>query len=85
MILDRLKLDFPNSYKAFDSVNIELLSELLNSNIAKLSTIDKRYIICFIADMNVHDIANMFNIDSTSVYTAKYRLKKKFPADKLPF
>ena len=44
---------------------------------------DKRYILCFAAGMSVEDVADLFHIEPASVYTVRYRLRKKFPADSM--
>lgn len=48
------------------------------SSIEPLSTMDMKYILCFWVDMSAADIASLFNIEAKSVYTVRYRIKKKF-------
>lgn len=47
----------------------------------KLSTMDKKYILCFMVGMEVPTIALLFNVTTASVYTVRYRIKKKYPKD----
>ncbi len=51
----------------------------------RLTNMDKRYILCFAAEMSVEDVANLFHIEPASVYTVRYRLRKKFPAAIFPY
>lgn len=44
-----------------------------------LSLVDKRYILCFIAGLKPTEIATLFNVEPASIYTVRYRIKKKFP------
>lgn len=52
---------------------------------SRLTNMDKRYILCFAAEMSVEDVANLFHIEPVSVYTVRYRLRKKFPAAIFPY
>ena len=55
--------------------------QVLLSNAKKITTMDKRYILCFAAGMTVEDIANLMSLESASVYTVRYRLRKKFTSE----
>ena len=59
--------------------NLELnhIQSLL-SHAKKITTMDKRYILCFAAGMTVEEIADFMSLESASVYTVRYRLRKKF-------
>ncbi len=85
IIFDKLRADFPIHQAQFDTVNMAQLLKLLDESTISLSTMDKKYIICFIAAIKPAEIATMFNVESASVYTVKYRIKKKFSAGILPF
>lgn len=50
----------------------------------QLTAMDKRYIVCFEARLTVEQIAVLFRIAPASVYTVRYRMRKKFPAS-VPF
>ena len=52
---------------------------------SRLTNMDKRYILCFSAGMSVGEIADLFHIEPASVYTVRYRLRKKFPAAIFPY
>ena len=47
----------------------------------KITTMDKRYILCFAAGMTVEEIADFMSLEPASVYTVRYRLRKKFNSD----
>lgn len=55
--------------------------QALISHGKKITMMDKRYILCFAAGMSVEDIADFMSLEPASVYTVRYRLKKKFPAE----
>lgn len=58
---------------------------LLFAKAKRLTMMDKRYILCFAAGMTVEQVSHLFHIEEASVYTVRYRLRKKFPKDALPF
>ena len=39
---------------------------------------DIKYILCFYLDFEARDIATIFSVEPASVYTVRYRLRKKF-------
>jgi tetratricopeptide (TPR) repeat protein len=53
----------------------------LLSHAKKLTTMDKRYILCFAAGMTVENIADLMSLEPASVYTVRYRLRKKFSSE----
>jgi DNA-binding CsgD family transcriptional regulator len=55
--------------------------QALISHGKKITVMDKRYILCFAAGMTVEDIADFMSLEPASVYTVRYRLKKKFPTE----
>lgn len=55
-----------------------LLENTYRNSEVRLTALDMKYIICFNAGMNAHDIGIMFNIEPASVTTARYRIRKKF-------
>ena len=64
-------------------LDIDTLEQSFLSAHEKISSMDMKYIICFIINMEVQDISLLFNIDTSSVYTVRYRIKKKFPKENL--
>ena len=58
--------------------------QVLLSHGTKITTMDKRYILCFAAGMTVEQIADFMCLEAASVYTVRYRLRKKF-ASEYPF
>lgn len=69
-----------------DNVDLTQLDELMKKATKPLTVVDKKYMICFLAGEKVQQIADRFIVEPASVYTVRYRLKKKFPKDEpLPF
>ena len=51
-----------------------------------LTIVDKKYLLCFLQGEDVKTIAARFHVEPASVYTVRYRMKKKFPKNEnLPF
>lgn len=46
-------------------------------SLPELTPMDMKYIVCFSIGMDVQDISAIFNIEPASVYTVRYRIKKK--------
>ena len=44
----------------------------------QMTQMDLKYAICFYIEMEVKHIAAMFNVEPASVYTVRYRMRKKF-------
>lgn len=55
--------------------------QVLLSHGTKITTMDKRYILCFAAGMTVEQIADFMCLEPASVYTVRYRLRKKFSSE----
>lgn len=54
--------------------------------IKPLSSIEKKYLSLFLEGKTTEEISTAMHVEPSSVYTMKYRLRKKFPADyHLPF
>lgn len=66
------------------SLDTKRLSNLFTQG-RQLTNMDKRYLLCFAAGMTVEQIAHLFHIEPASVYTVRYRLRKKFPTDCFPY
>lgn len=49
-----------------------------------LSNMDRKYLYCLLAGMGAEQIGGLFNIETESVYTVRYRLRRKFPKGILP-
>jgi tetratricopeptide (TPR) repeat protein len=47
----------------------------------KITVMDKRYVLCFASGMSVDEIADFFNLEPATIYTVRYRLRKKFPSE----
>ena len=55
--------------------------QVMLSHGKKITTMDKRYVLCFAAGMSVEEIADFMSLEPASVYTVRYRLRKKFGSD----
>lgn len=77
LYIDRLKNDFPAYSELFDAVNVDYLNSVVKRSVAPLTAMDMRYIICFASGLKPVQIAEMMNVEPASVYTVRYRLKKK--------
>ena len=55
--------------------------QVMLSHGKKITTMDKRYVLCFAAGMTVEEIADFMSLEPASVYTVRYRLRKKFSSD----
>lgn len=84
-LLDQLKEDFPTAADKLGTVNLLLAEQLAATALVPLSLVDRRYLCCFLAQLPVQEIADLFHVEPASVYTVRYRLRKKFPAATLPF
>lgn len=67
-------------------VDKDLARSIFDSSLKPLSAVERRYILLFMSGTSTEDIASVMNVDTSSVYTMKYRIKKKFPpVFSLPF
>lgn len=48
------------------------------TSISQMTQMDVKYILCFYLEFEARDIATIFNVEPASVYTVRYRLRKKF-------
>ncbi len=71
-----------NALAHFDKQRFEEVGSMAKH---KLTESDKRYMICFIVGMSMADIATIFHVEPTSLYTMKYRIKKKFPPELIDY
>ena len=59
-------------------IDTQMLETAYQNSTVKITGMDMKYIICFVADIDVKDISLLFNIEPASVHTVRYRIKKKF-------
>ena len=72
--------------RGITSVNLTEAQEIMDKATSSLTVVDKKYMICFLSGESVKNIAARFNVEPASVYTVRYRLRKKFPGNVvLPF
>lgn len=64
----------------------ELARKIFDSAEKPLSAVERQYILLFMSGSSTEEIANAMNVDVSSVYTMRYRIKKKYPQGfSLPF
>ncbi len=72
--------------KSLDHLEWYSIAIITQNTDRKLSILNLQYIICFIIGMHPCDIAILFKIDVNSVYSTRYRIKKKIGRQEwLPF
>jgi len=59
-------------------LDVDMLEQGYLTADEKISNMDMKYMICFAIDMEVDDMALLFTVQSTSIHTVRYRIKKKF-------
>lgn len=64
--------------KQLSELDIEMMEQGYLTATEKISNMDMKYLVCFAIDMDTADISLLFNIAPTSVYTVRYRIRKKF-------
>lgn len=80
-IINRMSHDFPKYEKLFQQVDIEQLQAILSKATMPLTSMDIQYLIVFQGlKLKPVQVADMFNVEPASVYTVRYRIRKKFPA-----
>ena len=80
--IQRMAVDFPKYEKMFEDIDIEHLQHLINQAETELTTMDIQYLIAFQElQLKPVQVAELFNVEPASVYTVRYRIRKKFPAD----
>jgi len=68
------------------NVSTEKAGKIFSAALKPLSAVERKYILLFMSGKSTEEIADAMHVAPTSVYTMKYRLRKKFPADfPLPF
>lgn len=69
-----------------DKVDIKVAGTIFNAATVPLSVVERCYIMLFLSGASTGEIARVMHVERGSVYTMKYRLKKKFPREfPLPF
>ena len=66
--------------KGMQSLDLGQIQVLLSHG-TKLTTMDKRYVLCFAAGMSVEQIADFMCLEAASVYTVRYRIRKKMGSE----
>lgn len=66
---------------SLDKLDFNSLDGLLAQSSRCLTSTDKYYILCFVIEVRVEDITNLLNIEPSTVYAVRYRIKKKFPKE----
>ena len=72
--------DFPKYEKKLNAMDFEGIQKIIDQATTPLTTMDLQYIIVFQGlNMKPAQVAEMFNVEPASVYTVRYRIRKKFP------
>jgi len=67
-------------------VSTEKAGKIFASALKPLSAVERKYILLFMSGKTTEEIADAMHVAPASVYTMKYRIKKKYPAGfPLPF
>lgn len=74
-ISDSRKEEYLARLASYDS-NDELLKVVQQCHDVLTHT-DIQYLLCFIIEMEYDDIINLFNIEKSTLYTVRYRIRKK--------
>ena len=59
------------------NLDAKLFETAYETSTIKITSMDMKYILCFAANLDVKDIGLLFNVDPASVYTVRYRVRKK--------
>ena len=69
-----------------NGLGAEQIDRLFASATGRLTTLDTKYILCFMAGMDSEHIAELFGISIDSVYSVRHRVRRKFDKNaSLPF
>ncbi len=69
-----VKRKYLDQLAAIDAAKLE---ETLVSLPDTVTPMDMKYIVCFMAGIDLQDISTMFSIEPASVYTVRYRIRRK--------
>lgn len=62
------------------------IAPVLQAATKPLSAMEKKYLVLFMEGKSTEEITEVMHVEPATVYTMKYRIRKKFPADYiLPF
>ena len=69
-----------------NGLEAEQMDRLFASATGKLTSLDTKYILCFMAGMDTEHVAELFGISIDSVYSVRHRVRRKFDKNaSLPF
>lgn len=73
-------------YTILNGLDTDEIDKLFSSAVSKLTSLDMKYILCFMAGMETEHIAELFSISIDSVYSVRHRIRKKFAKNSsIPF
>lgn len=64
--------------RRLSGINLAEFERQFATSISQMTQMDVKYILCFYLEFDARDIAAIFNVEPASVYTVRYRLRKKF-------
>lgn len=59
-------------------INPAEVEQQFATSLAQMTQMDIKYILCFLLEFKATDIAALFSVEPASVYTVRYRLRKKY-------
>ncbi len=66
---------------SLDEVDYSAMEKVIGHAVRRVTSTDRFYMVCFIIDMKVEDISILLNVEPSTVYAVRYRIKKKFPEE----
>ena len=60
-------------------VDLKLAKAVINAATTPLTAVERCYILLFLSGASTDEISSAMHVMHTSVYTMRYRLRKKFP------
>ncbi len=82
--IKHMALDFPKYADLLNDVDVDKLQTILDQAVSPLTALDVQYVIVFQGlKLKPAQAADMFNVEAASIYTVRYRIRKKFPPNVL--
>ncbi len=66
---------------SLEEVDYSAMEKVIGHAAKRVTSTDRFYMVCFVIDMKVEDISIILNVEPSTVYAVRYRIKKKFPEE----
>lgn len=66
---------------SLEEVDYSAMEKVIGHAAKRVTLTDRFYMVCFVIDMKVEDISIILNVEPSTVYAVRYRIKKKFPEE----